>query len=222
MIACLPPSDLYMDENISTLTYATKASYIANEPNKNEDPRMKIIHELRKKVSSLEKELRAANDHINFLTSLTGGGKGQIDPSALFLEKRPQFFEQEVKLDESEPPSMKKQHSEATEDVNHEKVYHQHSMPIEHAVRMNSTENEDFKSDVHETKDTSKMPMTVPQGSGGKDAFNNCIVQLDPDTISHRLIESVSMVTDLLQSNRQLRDTINSLNKEKENMENDN
>jgi len=35
---------------------------------------MKIIHELRKKVSSLEKELRAANDHITFLTSLTGAG----------------------------------------------------------------------------------------------------------------------------------------------------
>lgn len=51
---------------------------------------------------------------------------------------------------------------------------------------------------------------------------NNYIVKLDPDTISHRLIESVSMVTELLQSNRQLRDCINSLNKEKENIENDN
>jgi hypothetical protein len=76
MIACMPPSDEYLDENISTLTYATKASYIANEPNKNEDPRMKIIHELRKKVTSLEKELTAANDHITFLSSLTGAGKG--------------------------------------------------------------------------------------------------------------------------------------------------
>lgn len=74
MIACLPPSDLYLDENISTLTYATKASYIANEPNKNEDPRMKIINELRRKVASLEKELKAANDHITFLSSLTGVG----------------------------------------------------------------------------------------------------------------------------------------------------
>jgi hypothetical protein len=51
---------------------------------------------------------------------------------------------------------------------------------------------------------------------------NNTIVKLDPDTISQRLIESVSMVTDLLQSNRQLRDSINALNKEKENIENDN
>jgi hypothetical protein len=72
MIACLPPCDKYLDENISTLTYATKASYISNSPNRNEDPRMKIIHELRRKVASLEKELKAANNHIEFLTSLTG------------------------------------------------------------------------------------------------------------------------------------------------------
>lgn len=52
--------------------------------------------------------------------------------------------------------------------------------------------------------------------------MNNCIVKLDPDTISQRLIESVGMVTDLLQSNKQLRDSINSINKEKESIENDN
>lgn len=99
MIACLPPSDKYLDENISTLTYATKASYIANEPNKNEDPRMKIIHELRKKVASLEKELQAANDHIIFLTSLTGG---QLAKHTRGLdEERPEGFEQEIKLGEN-------------------------------------------------------------------------------------------------------------------------
>ena len=75
MVACLPPSDFYLDENISTLTYATKASYISNEPNKNEDPKMKIISELKKKVKSLEKELDAANNHITFLTSLSGGAQ---------------------------------------------------------------------------------------------------------------------------------------------------
>lgn len=32
MIACLSPSDYYVDENISTLNYATKASFIANIP----------------------------------------------------------------------------------------------------------------------------------------------------------------------------------------------
>lgn len=53
MIACLSPSDAYVEENLSTLTYATKASYISNEPVKNEDPKMKMISELKQKVASL-------------------------------------------------------------------------------------------------------------------------------------------------------------------------
>jgi len=40
MIACMSPSDAYVDENISTLTYATKASYIANDPKWNDDPKI--------------------------------------------------------------------------------------------------------------------------------------------------------------------------------------
>ena len=72
MIACLSPSDMYLEENISTLNYATKASFISNEPVKNEDPKMKLINELKLKVVSLQKELAKANDHIQFLSSLTG------------------------------------------------------------------------------------------------------------------------------------------------------
>jgi len=53
MIACLSPSDAYVEENLSTLAYATKASFISNEPTKNEDPKMKLINELKSKVSSL-------------------------------------------------------------------------------------------------------------------------------------------------------------------------
>lgn len=41
MIACLPPSDTFIDENITTLTYATKAMYISNDPKWNDDPKMK-------------------------------------------------------------------------------------------------------------------------------------------------------------------------------------
>jgi hypothetical protein len=33
MLACLSPSDQFAEENISTLNYATKASYIQNQPN---------------------------------------------------------------------------------------------------------------------------------------------------------------------------------------------
>jgi kinesin family protein 4/21/27 len=53
MIACLSPSDAYVDENISTLNYATKASYISNEPVKNEDPKIKLINDLKQKIISL-------------------------------------------------------------------------------------------------------------------------------------------------------------------------
>ena len=44
MIACINPNDAFMDENISTLTYATKATYITNQPVINDDPRTKIIN----------------------------------------------------------------------------------------------------------------------------------------------------------------------------------
>jgi len=50
MIACLAPSNQFIDENISTLNYATKASFIQNIPAKNEDPKMKLVSELKEKV----------------------------------------------------------------------------------------------------------------------------------------------------------------------------
>jgi hypothetical protein len=64
MIACLSPSDAYLEENISTLNYATKASFISNEPVKNEDPKLKLINELKHKVINLQRELASANNHI--------------------------------------------------------------------------------------------------------------------------------------------------------------
>lgn len=50
MIACLSPSDNYIEENISTLNYATQASFISNIPQKNEDPKMRLVNELRDRV----------------------------------------------------------------------------------------------------------------------------------------------------------------------------
>lgn len=38
MIACIVPNDGFIDENISTLHYASRATYIKNKPIKNEDP----------------------------------------------------------------------------------------------------------------------------------------------------------------------------------------
>lgn len=47
MIACLHPSDKYYEENLSTLTYASKAAQIANMPVRNDDPKTKLIEELK-------------------------------------------------------------------------------------------------------------------------------------------------------------------------------
>ena len=72
MIACLHPSDKYLEENVSTLTYAAKAAQIANTPIRNDDPKTKQIEELKSHVKLLTHELLRANQHIQFLSNLTG------------------------------------------------------------------------------------------------------------------------------------------------------
>jgi len=53
MVACLSPSDAYVEENLSTLDYATQASKISNAPVINEDPKIRKIKELQAKCSAL-------------------------------------------------------------------------------------------------------------------------------------------------------------------------
>ena len=72
MLACLNPCDAQMEENLSTLNYASKASFIANKPVKNEDPKTQIITDLKRQVKLLTEELASANETISFLSSLTG------------------------------------------------------------------------------------------------------------------------------------------------------
>lgn len=57
MIACLNPCDAYIEENISTLQYAGKASYISNKPIRNDDPKMKLIEDLKIQNKVLTEEL---------------------------------------------------------------------------------------------------------------------------------------------------------------------
>jgi kinesin family protein 4/21/27 len=61
MIACLNPCDSQIEENISTLNYASKASYISNKPVKNEDPKARQIDDLKQRVKELTDELSKAN-----------------------------------------------------------------------------------------------------------------------------------------------------------------
>ena len=55
---------------MSTLNYAAKASLISNLPTKNIDPRLMEINDQKKKIFELEKELRSANEHIQFITQM--------------------------------------------------------------------------------------------------------------------------------------------------------
>jgi kinesin family protein 4/21/27 len=72
MIACLNPCDQHIEENLSTLSYASKASFISNKPIKNEDPKLRQIEELKLQVAHLTEELSKANQTIEFLSSVTG------------------------------------------------------------------------------------------------------------------------------------------------------
>ena len=71
MLACLNPSDAFIDESLSTLIYATKATSITNQVVKNDDPKNKQILELKQQILGLTDELNKANQHIQFLTALT-------------------------------------------------------------------------------------------------------------------------------------------------------
>ncbi len=51
MIACVSPSDRNVEENVSTLMYATRAAYIANEPVRNQDPKLRAIAQLKVRVA---------------------------------------------------------------------------------------------------------------------------------------------------------------------------
>ena len=66
MIACLNPCDAQIEENISTMQYASQASYISNKPVRNDDPKARQIEGLKDQVRRLTEELAKANDTIDF------------------------------------------------------------------------------------------------------------------------------------------------------------
>ena len=65
MIACVSPSSIFYNENVSTLNYASKASSISNKPIKNHDPKNKIIQELKREVKSLREQVMMAHGLYN-------------------------------------------------------------------------------------------------------------------------------------------------------------
>lgn len=71
MIACLNPCDAHVEENLSTMQYASQASYISNKPIRNDDPKARMIEMLKEQIRKLTEELAKANETIDFLTKLT-------------------------------------------------------------------------------------------------------------------------------------------------------
>eukprot|EP00899_Mesostigma_viride_P023509 jgi/Mesvir1/4342/Mv06227-RA.1 len=70
MVACVAPSDKYFEDNLSTLEYGSKAKNISNTLVVNEDPKTRLIRELRERVKFLEAQL-AAQETVYVL-----GGRG--------------------------------------------------------------------------------------------------------------------------------------------------
>lgn len=66
---------------MSTLTYATKASYITNRPTVNDDPRSRLVSELRQQVRALTDELARANEHIELVTNMAHSQQHRMVPS---------------------------------------------------------------------------------------------------------------------------------------------
>ena len=56
MIACVSPSDVYTDETISTLNYATRTMNIKNKPIIMMDDKEKIIFNLKREIQLMKME----------------------------------------------------------------------------------------------------------------------------------------------------------------------
>ena len=77
MVVCISPADDFVDESISSLEYAAKATAIVNAPALNVDPRERLIQSLRERVRFLEAQL-AQTDALGAagLPLDIGGGVG--------------------------------------------------------------------------------------------------------------------------------------------------
>eukprot|EP00347_Sterkiella_histriomuscorum_P021623 403333334 len=195
MIACLSPSDNYIEENISTLNYATKASYISNEPVKNEDPKMKMINDLKQKVLTLQRELSQANNHIEFLSNLTG-----------------QPIPEEVKRQQSQNNS-----SFMGDQIDQPSLNQSSSKINQSSTQSSYDQSQPAKTQVKTEVITKIVYKDAPQQNHGADAFN----RLDQGQLSQRLIESVAMVKELMSSNKTLRETVDQLSEQNDKHENE-
>ena len=70
MIACVSPSEVYQDETISTLNYATRTMNIKNKPILQMDAKEQIIFNLKREIQLLKMENEYLKEQV---TRLNGG-----------------------------------------------------------------------------------------------------------------------------------------------------
>ncbi len=79
MIACVAPSDHYYEENLSTLNYASLAKRISNTATVNEDPKTRLIRQLRKQIKFLKEQL-ARSQQVLVVNDGAGGAGAAAAP----------------------------------------------------------------------------------------------------------------------------------------------
>jgi hypothetical protein len=71
MIACVSPSEVYTDETISTLNYATRTMNIKNKPVLQMDAKEQVIFNQKKEIQLLKME----NNYLKEQVTRLNGGK---------------------------------------------------------------------------------------------------------------------------------------------------
>jgi len=71
MIACVSPSETYIEETLSTLNYATRTMNIKNKPMVQMDPKEQIIFNLKKEIQLIKME----NEYLKEQVMRLNGGQ---------------------------------------------------------------------------------------------------------------------------------------------------
>ena len=71
MIACVSPSDVYFEESMSTLNYATRTMNIKNKPVIQMDEKEQIIFNLRREIQLLRMENEYLKEKLYITNTLT-------------------------------------------------------------------------------------------------------------------------------------------------------
>ena len=195
MISCISPCHSYIEDNISTLNYSSKASFISNKPIVNQDSKTLLINELKIQIKELTKQLKEANDHIQFLTSLTNQNV------------------QKSKMNETITSSFSN-----NKKVNINNNFN--SSIISVICKSPNQDNSPMKEGINQVEAT-KQKINDPIGFNLEELGLKAkgILQFDEgmnfdkDQMINRIVQSVNMVKEVLQSNIKLRDQVQELTK---------